>query len=54
MEVSYEKNKILINEFENNKTPEVLTITMNDEPLEVVDKFKYLDATLTIDGTSKT
>ena len=27
---------------------------MNDEPLEVVDTFKYLSATLTKDGKSET
>ena len=51
MEVSYEKSIILVNEFENNETAEVLTITMNHEPLEVylstiVDKFKYLSVPL--------
>ena len=46
--------KILVNEFKNNETAEVITITMNDEPLEVVDKFKYLGATLTKDGKSET
>ena len=25
----------IVNEFENNETAEVITITMNDEPLEV-------------------
>ena len=50
MEVSYEKIKILVNKFENNETAEVITITMNDEPLEVVDKFKYLGMTLRKNG----
>ena len=45
--------KILVNEFKNNETAEVITITMNDEPLEVVDTFKYLVATLTKDGKSE-
>ena len=44
--------KILVNEFENNETAEVITITMNDEPLEVVDTFKYLGVTLRTNGKS--
>ena len=31
----------------------MITIIMNDEPLEVVDKFKYLVATRTKDGKSE-
>ena len=54
MEVSYDKSKILVNEFENSERAEVITITMNDEPLEVVDKFKYLGATIRKDGNSET
>ena len=53
MEVSYEKSKILVNEFENNETAEVITITINDEPLEV-NTLKYLGSTLTKDGKSAT
>ena len=53
MEVIYEKSKILVNEFENNETDKVITITINDEPLEVVDTFKYLGVTLTKDGKSE-
>ena len=52
MEVRYEKSKILVNEFENNYTAEVITITINDEPLEVIDKLKYLCLTLTKDRKS--
>ena len=47
------EKKILVNEFKNNETAEVITITMNDEPLEVVDKFKYLGALLINDGKSE-
>ena len=39
---------------ENNETSEVITITINDEPLEVVDKLKYLDMTLMKYGKSET
>ena len=53
MEVSDDKSKILV-KFENNETAEVITIPMNNEPLEVVDKLKYLGATLTKDGKSET
>ena len=49
MEVSYEKSKILVNEFDNNETAYVLNLTMNDEPLQVLDTLKYLSATLTKD-----
>ena len=36
------EKQILVNEYENSETAEVITITMNDEPLEVVDILKYL------------
>ena len=53
MEVSCDKSTILVNKFENNETAEVITITMNDETLEVVDTLKYLGKTLTKDVKGK-
>ena len=50
MEVSLEKSKIMVNEFSNSHTN---VITMNDETLEIVDKFKYMGFTLTRDRKSK-
>ena len=47
------KRKILVKEFKNSETAEMITITMNDTPLEVVDIFKYSGATLTKDGQSE-
>ena len=47
----------MVNEFEISETVEVITITINDESLEVgdlVDTFKYLGATLMKDGASET
>ena len=48
MEVSAEKSKIMVNS-RNNRTS---TITMNGTPLEQVNHFKYLGATLSSDGSS--
>jgi len=47
MEISAEKSKIMV-----NSTIDIsANITMNGEPLEEVDHFKYLGATLSKDGT---
>ena len=40
----------MVNKFSNSHTN---VITINDETLETVDKFKYLGATLTNDGKSE-
>ena len=48
MEVSTEKSKVML----NSREEACAKITMNGEALENVDKFKYLGATLTKDGSS--
>ena len=48
MEVSTEKSKVMVNSTHNISA----SIFMNGEPLEEVNSFKYLGATLTKDGTS--
>ena len=48
MEVSSEKSKVMVNSATTNDA----SITMDDEPLESVPKFKYLGATLHEDGSS--
>ncbi|GFS09861.1 hypothetical protein ElyMa_004793400 [Elysia marginata] len=48
MEVSSEKFKVMVSSERVNDT----SITMDDEPLELVHKFKYLGATLHEDGSS--
>ena len=45
--------KILVNELKNNEKADVITIIMNDEPLKILNQFKYLGATLTKYGKSK-
>ncbi|GFR90329.1 endonuclease-reverse transcriptase, partial [Elysia marginata] len=48
MEVSSEKSKVMVSSERINDA----SITMDDEPLELVHKFKYLGATLHEDGSS--
>ncbi|GFS04386.1 LINE-1 reverse transcriptase-like protein [Elysia marginata] len=48
MEVSSEKSKVMVSSERVNDA----SITMDDEPLELVHKFKYLGATLHEDGSS--
>ena len=48
MEISAEKSKTMVNTTEDINT----NITMNGEPLEEVNQFKYLGATLSKDGSS--
>ena len=50
MEVSLKKSKIMVNYFSNSYSN---LITMNSKTLEIVDKFKYLGATLTKTGKSE-
>ncbi|GFR78972.1 hypothetical protein ElyMa_004008700 [Elysia marginata] len=48
MEVSSEKSKVMVSSERVNDA----SITMDDKPLELVHKFKYLGATLHEDGSS--
>ncbi|GFR82137.1 endonuclease-reverse transcriptase [Elysia marginata] len=48
MEVSSEKSKVMVSSERVNEA----SITMDDEPLELVHKFRYLGATLHEDGQS--
>ena len=48
MEISAEKSKVMVNSREDRTA----SITMDGKPLEAVDRFKYLGATLSSDGTS--
>ena len=51
MEISSEKSKVMVN---SNDSSLHADITLNDNKLEEVDKFYYLGATLSMDGSCET